>query len=430
MSAASAPALEPVEVASGLVLGLDPAAARRGEATSGETPRAVLERAVLPALERSPCLVSFSGGRDSSAVLAVAAHVARREGLPLPIPATNRFPGAASTDESEWQERVVSHLGLEDWLRVELGDELGCVGPVAAEALRRHGLLWPFNAHFHVPLLEGAAGGTLLTGIGGDELLTEPSWSRASDVLALRARPAPRDALRVGFVLAPQAVRRAALSRKLVTPFPWLRPDARRAVAGAWAAQAAAEPLRWSRRFRWIARLRSLRVGTASLRLLAEDAGVGIEHPFLTPGFGAALAALPARGRPRHRTDAMRSLFGDLLPDEVLTRETKTVFDEAFWSDASRAFAASWNGTGVDESVVDVEALQREWASPEPDPRSFLLAQAAWLAREERYASVSSRQSVAAASESQALGRRSSQAGSAARSSSAAGSRGGSITPR
>ena len=93
--------LAPLEVATGLVLGVDP----RREVVAprldvAESPLRAFERAVLPALRRGPCLVSFSGGRDSSAVLAVATGIARREGLPLPIPVTNVFPGAATTDES------------------------------------------------------------------------------------------------------------------------------------------------------------------------------------------------------------------------------------------------------------------------------------------------------------------------------------------
>ena len=136
-------------------------------------PLAALERACLPALRRGRCCVSFSGGRDSSIVLAAATRVARREGLALPTPVTNRFPHAGPTDESEWQELVVRHLGLDDWLRIDHTDALDIVGPVARQVLERHGLLWPFNAHFHVPLLEAAEGGALLTGIGGDELFRE-----------------------------------------------------------------------------------------------------------------------------------------------------------------------------------------------------------------------------------------------------------------
>lgn len=59
-------------------------------------------------LGRPPCLLAFSGGRDSSALLAVAVSVAHREGLPLPIPLI--YPGVAGTDESSWQYMILDHL--------------------------------------------------------------------------------------------------------------------------------------------------------------------------------------------------------------------------------------------------------------------------------------------------------------------------------
>ena len=133
--------------------------------------------------------MSFSGGRDSSAVLAVAAHVARREGLPLPVPITHRFPSASDTQETEWQEQVIRHLGLDDWVRIDAAGDLDCVGPVAIETLRRHGLLWPCNAYFHAPIFEAAAGGAVLTGVGGDEAFSPSSWAQAFAVHA-PARPA------------------------------------------------------------------------------------------------------------------------------------------------------------------------------------------------------------------------------------------------
>ena len=370
--------LTPLEVASGLVFGLTPALAKPTEAFPD--PVRAFERALLPALQRPPCLVSFSGGRDSSAVLAAAVHVARREGLPLPIPSTNRFPAATDSQESDWQERVVAHLGLEDWLKPEFTDELDCVGPVATGVLRRHGLLWPFNAHFHVPQLKAAVGGSLLTGIGGDELLSPSSWARSQAVLTGQARPELRDVLRLGFLASPPALRRAVLRRRLPLRYAWLRQPARRAVFAQWAAQAAAEPLRWETQLGWRRRFRYLHVGLSSLGLLAADASVRIVHPFTDIGFSAALARLPKSRRYVDRTAAMRLLFGELLPDDVLSRATKSSFDQAFWSDPSRAFAADWNGAGADPSLVDVEALKQEWSSSEPDPRSFTLVQAAWLA--------------------------------------------------
>lgn len=171
-----------LELASGVVLGerWEP---RLPQVPASLTPRQALEDAILPALECMPCLVSFSGGRDSSVVLALAAAVARRHGLPAPVPFTVRFPGVAMADESEWQELVVRHLRLDDWQRYEAGDgELDLVGPVATRLMRRHGVLWPSNAHLVEPACRAASGGSLLTGLEGDGLLgawrctTWPGW--------------------------------------------------------------------------------------------------------------------------------------------------------------------------------------------------------------------------------------------------------------
>ena len=67
---------DPLELAAGRMFGEDPEAPGIAHVElRGTTPLSALEEAILPALEREPCLVSFSGGRDSSAVLAVATRV-------------------------------------------------------------------------------------------------------------------------------------------------------------------------------------------------------------------------------------------------------------------------------------------------------------------------------------------------------------------
>lgn len=373
--------LTPLEVSSGLVFGHEPDAAEPEDlADHRDGPVEALERAILPALLRPPCLISFSGGRDSAAVLAVAARLARREQLPLPIPATNRFPDVSASDESKWQELIVAHVRVDDWIKLDFTDELDSVGPIAGRALRRHGLLWPFNAHFHVPLLEAAQGGFLLTGIGGDEALSASRWARASAVMSGQVLPVPRDLMRVAFALSPRPVRRRVLRRRIPASYPWLRERARREVSAAWAAEAAGEPIRWRARFGWCQGLRYLKVGISSLAVLAADAEVRIVHPLADVRFSAALARLPRRRRFSDRTEAMGLLFSDVLPEQIIARTTKASFDGAFFNRHSQGLVKNWQGEAVDCEIVNDRELQAVWTSPEPDARSFTLLQSVWLA--------------------------------------------------
>lgn len=369
----TAPLLAPAELACGMVSGSTPRELGRDGGGVGEA----LDRAVLPALWNAPCLVSFSGGRDSSLVLAVATGAARRAGLPDPIPVTNRFPGVAGADETEWQELVVAHLGLRDWVRLPFSDELDAVGPVAQAVLRRHGLLWPFNAHFHAPLLIAARGGSLLTGVGGDELFSASVRPHAVALASRSARPVPRDAARLALALGPRALRRRRLARRHRGGFPWLTAAGERAVAGMLARHAAELPLRLAPRMRWALGFRYAGVGTDSLDLIAADAGARIAHPLLDPAVWGAVTRAAAPHGFTGRTAAMRALFGHLLPDALLSRRGKAGFDEVFFSSHSRHFVRSWNGAGTPAGLVDPDALREHWRGAAPMAQSFTLLQAA-----------------------------------------------------
>ena len=374
--------LTPLEIGSGILLRRSRARPALPARRHSADPRTAFEAGILPSLRRAPCLVSFSGGRDSSAVLAVATALARREGLPEPIPVTHRFPSAARTHESAWQEQVVRHLHLDKWLRIEAGEELGGVGPVAQRVLRRHGLLWPCNAYFHAPVFQAASGGSVLTGVGGDEAFGSSTWERPIAVLGGRARPRPRDALRVGFAVAPRPVKRAVIRSRMPELFPWLRPDARRAVTRAIVADAAREPLRWRARNRALLGSAAMETTLTSLAVLGADHDVEVAHPFASAAFLGALAAQPRDQRHRSRSEAMTSLVGDLLPSALLTRSTKARFDEVLWTPESRALAASWTGEGVLPDVVDLDGLAAEWRSPDPAPHTITLLQSVWLSRD------------------------------------------------
>jgi asparagine synthetase B (glutamine-hydrolysing) len=376
--------LTPLEVASGYVFGTDPDAPALPRPGAG--PKSAFEAVVRRALQRPPAVIAFSGGRDSAAVLAVAVAVARREGLELPIAATMRFPGSAESDETAWQERVMEHLGLEHWVRIPITDELDCVGPFAQAALVRDGLTWPANAHALMPMLEPARGGSLITGDGGDLALQVSPWSqRVVDVLGRRAKPAARDFLRLSLAFGPKSIRSRRLKRRYPEPVraPWLLPHAFDAVVEAWSSDAASEPLQLDRRIPWEWRLRPVRLALRSFGEIARQAQVELVHPFNDPQFVSALAGAARSFRYADRTEAMRILFADVLPDDVCARSTKGGFRDVFWNRHARQFATGWNGEGADPDLVDIEALRTIWLSPNAREhfRSCTQLQAAWLTR-------------------------------------------------
>ena len=78
----------------------------------------------------------------------------------------------------------------------------------------------------------------------------------------------------------------------------------------------------------------------------------------------------------------MQALFSDVLPQAVLRRATKASFNHAHSGAATREFARTWDGCGVDEELVDVERLRSVWLSDEPTMGTGVLLHSAWLASE------------------------------------------------
>src|SRR5262245_8596996 len=220
-------------------------------------PREALEPTILPALVRPPCLIGFSGGRGSALVLGLAVELARREGLEPPVPATVRLARRTGVEETVRQERLVVRLGLTEWLRLEFDDELDVVGPVATAALRRHGFLWPAHAHCWIPLIEWAAGGSLVTGLGDAN-----AFARS-----------------IGF--------------RDVRPLPWLRPAAEAEVRSRWIADAALKRQAAKNQAGWWLRLRHSELTLEVLRRLGSELRVLLSSPLVDPAFTAALAQLP-----------------------------------------------------------------------------------------------------------------------------------------
>ena len=380
MTTGSALPLTALERACGLIAGPQPGLPPALPPSDGRPARRVLEEVILDRLAAGPCFVSFSGGRDSSSVLAVAVHVARREGLAPPVPLTLRFPGVASTQETEWQDKVVAHLGLAQWERITVGPELDLLGDIACGLLQRHGLIWPPNALFHEPLFRMAQGGCLLTGLDGDGLFGAWRWERAQSVLARRVPLQHRDPARIALAVAPAPLRRLALRRRTLPPVSWLRPAAQQDFARLWVSETAAEPRRWNARLAWYGTRRYLHLAQHSLGLVAAGGGAAAAHPLAEPRFLAALASEGGTRGWGNRTAIMGALFGDLLPRAVIERRGKAEFGRAFWEAQARAFAEDWDGeTGVDLDLVDPDALRAVWRLDNPWFASITPLHSAWL---------------------------------------------------
>lgn len=373
--------LTPLEVAAGYPIGSDPASIGLVAGRPRFPPRAALERAIRPALARTPCVVSFSGGRDSSAMLAVTTALARREGFAEPVAVTLRFRNAPGADESEWQEQVIRHLGVHDWHKIEVGGELDMLGAEATGPLRRHGLLWPPNLYVHAPVLAAARGGSLIDGDGGDDLFGTWSFVRVRNVLAGRTGPRPSDLIRLGLMSAPRPVRRWRYRRRH-EPLPWLTARGEDLLRRAQANEYAEEPGSWPAWLAWWRGRRHVAVGVADFDRLCSDWQVAAHHPLLDPGF---LAAMGADGGPAgygDRTACMVRLFADVLPNAVLHRRTKAFFDEALLGSTLVSFSARWQGEGVDPTLVDLDRLRAVWSGADMHFGTLTMLHAAWLALE------------------------------------------------
>lgn len=369
--------LDPLEIAGGWVNGYDLAPLPAGPAVD---PRRVLDRILLRYLTRSPCLVAFSGGRDSSALLAAATATARREGLPPPIPITLRYPGAPDAEEGSWQRQVLDHLAITERVEIAVRSEHDPIGPIAVPVLSRHGLIWPPNFAPTWRMMDRARGGVLLTGESGDEVFGIKRITPLTKVLKERGRADPRVYSRAVHAVAPAWIRRHVALRGRYRR-PWLREPVERLLARRDADDVVEESLHAGRHAWQLATRRAATRGYESVRSLGAEIDVEYVQTFGEPDFVAAVAGEAGFWGWTGRTATMRHLFGDLLPRAVLERRTKAVFTNAVFTEHSREFARRWTGDGVDPALVDAEALRENWLSASPHAPSMCLLQQAWLAR-------------------------------------------------
>jgi hypothetical protein len=329
------------------------------------TPLVALEQAVLPALRRPPCVVSFSGGLDSSLILAVAVAVARREGLPDPVPVTWRFTDAPRADESSWQDLVIRALKIDSWQILRAEDDLDIVGPIARRLLNRHGPLHPVNVHLHLPISEMATGGSLLTGAGGDQ------------ILAGRGRPAATSSSAARRIA--RRVRKASrLAHPVDEPFPWLHREVSQELRRCYRAERRHEPRCLCHRVAWHTSRRDLATTCSSLELIARDHDVALANPLLDNNFLAALTTHAGCTWSPTRNEILAEIAGHAVPAVVIAPRPKARFLEVFLRDPTKQFVRDWNGAGIDEDLVDGVALRELWSKWPIPPGTAPLVQYVW----------------------------------------------------
>lgn len=340
--------------------------------------RHVLEELFLAALDGpDPCFVMFSGGRDSSAMLAIGVHVARREGLPEPVPVIARHRHVPESDETAWQEMVLEHLGISNPIVRELDGEQQVLGDIARFNLRRHGLLWPESMQMQGAVFAGLGPGALVTGEGGDFIIDGLRMGEMRSPFH-RGRPHRREVRRAWRAARPRSIDRWAKPPDYSPT--WLTGPGRETFHHAVSRLS-------GRRFRWDRQVAEIMASPASLVVLDNLDGVVREYglvPHRTIGHPRFVQAWARDGGPfgfTSRTAAFRFLVGDLLPDAVTGRTSKASFNGARWGAEEDEFARQWDGSGIDPEWVDRDALRADWLSPDRHAAADYLVHVAWCAQ-------------------------------------------------
>lgn len=278
---------------------------------------------------------------------------------------------------------TIRHLGIKDWTRVEASTDLDTLGEIATDTIRRFGVYWPSNTHNLRFFARLAEPGTLITGGGGDELFSPYYLRRIPLKLLAKRRPLRRAAKSIAVHQLPPPLRRRVLAGRMGVSAPrWLREDAHRELKRRQEADIDG-PMTWQDGLRWDLESRYTELVRTALDAFAREEGMRLIEPFYDARMVLAVAHAGPKQGYRSRGEALEQLFSDLLPREVLYRSTKAHFTGLAWGPRAQAFAAAWDGSGLDEQLVDLNELRAEWARERPSALSFSCLHQAWYASQQ-----------------------------------------------
>ncbi|MGD9751179.1 MAG: asparagine synthase-related protein [Acidimicrobiia bacterium] len=326
-----------------------------------------------------PWFVLFSGGRDSSIVLATATLVARATGRPDPVPVILRFPGAWGTEEDKWQELVLRHLHLRDPLIMTFTDECDLLAPAAVQSLLSHGLSFPPAAHCMAAVYERLDDGVVFTGECGDEIFGAQRVTPIRNLFVERGLAGRAHLVRLYDSLCPAWLDRRRLGRSTRSWLGWLDDDERAAFVSQVVDERHALPFHWARAMQLVQTRHAIAVGVWHRSRIAARHGCTLVDPLWTQPVIAAVGRHCRRWGPRSRTALLEAVFAEVLPLELLRRSTKAHFNNAYFGVHSRTFTESWDGSGIEDMPVCLDALRAEWAKPMPSAASYLLLHHAYL---------------------------------------------------
>jgi asparagine synthase (glutamine-hydrolysing) len=346
----------------------------------------LMDQAVRRCLGRESSVISLSGGVDSPIVAGFAAP-AHREITGKPLPALSIVaPHHPSVDESDYIQEIVAYLDIDPWHTYEQSvpavGGLGrwvelCDGPVVTITMNE------IEEHYRKARAHGYR--TILTGEFAEFVVDRPDGllvhlMRHGRMRALRdrirlSRSRGRARLSIARELTGVVVPRSVTARRerRHERMGWVRPEwlEERRVAAGWEMRAVAPRRRW--RHRQTSFFFGPGLSLEGAEVVQTLVGVRVRRPWLDVDLWEFFLSLPAEVKypALGRKPIARSLARGRVPDRILDRRDKTVFNESMqarmdYDELERWLIGSEVAlTGVDYDLLRQRLKDRQLTLPE-----------------------------------------------------------------